>query len=64
MDMEKGTMNVRQLQVYMGIGRKKSYELVNSRNFPAFRIGRKILVSREGLEKWMLKQQEEGKGED
>lgn len=59
--MEKANMTVREMGAYMGVGRKKSYELVNSKGFPAFRIGRKILISKEGLEKWIQKQQEGGK---
>lgn len=56
--MEGATMPVRDLEIYLGIGRKKAYELVNSKGFPAFRIGRKVLISRDGLEKWMKEQQD------
>ncbi len=55
---EKGVMDVREMQLYLSIGRKKAYELVNSKGFPAFRIGKKILVSKEGLDKWMKEQEE------
>lgn len=51
-------MPVRDLEIYLGIGRKKAYELVNSKGFPAFRIGRKVLISRDGLEKWIQEQQD------
>ena len=50
-------MPVRELEIYLGIGRKKAYELVNSKGFPSFRIGRKVLISRDGLERWMKEQE-------
>ena len=56
--MEKGMMSVNDFETYFGIGRKKAYELVNSKGFPAFRVGRKILISRDGLEKWIKDQQD------
>lgn len=41
----------------LNISRKIAYELVNSRGFyPAFRIGRKILVNVELLKQWMREQ--------
>jgi len=55
---EKGTMTVYEMGEFVGIGRKKSYELANSEGFPSFRVGRKILISREGLERWLKEQQE------
>ena len=55
--MAEATMLVSEMETYLGVGRKKAYELVNSKGFPAFRIGRKVLISRTGLEKWMMEQQ-------
>ena len=55
--MDKATMTVREMQNYMSIGRAKAYELVYQKGFPSFRIGRKILISREGLTKWMKEQE-------
>ena len=41
-------INVQELAKRIGISRKIAYDLVNSRGFyPAFRIGRKILVTVE-----------------
>lgn len=51
----KRTYSVKDLQDYLGIGRTTAYELVNSKGFPAFRIGKKILVNAEGLEEWIKK---------
>lgn len=61
--MDKATMTVKELQAYVGIGRRQAYELCNSSGFPSFRIGRKVLINRSGLERWM-KDQEEKKDED
>ena len=60
--MDKATMTAKELQEYMNIGRVKAYELCNSEGFPSFRIGRKVLISREGLNRWMKEQ--EGKKDD
>lgn len=59
----KNTLTVRELMGFLSIGRKKAYELVNSTGFPSFRIGRKVLISMDGLVRWM-KQQEEKRNEN
>lgn len=51
------TLTPKELQAELGIGRSKAYELVNSKGFPSFRIGKKVLINREGLNLW-LKEQE------
>ena len=47
------TINVAGLRAYLGIGRATAYELVNSDGFPSFRIGKKILINVDLLEKWI-----------
>ena len=37
----------------LGIGRSTAYELVNRRDFPTIRVGRKILIPRDAFEKWL-----------
>lgn len=50
-------IDVSEMGKQLGISRKIAYELVNSRGFyPAFRIGRKILVNVELLKQWMREQ--------
>ena len=61
--MDKATMTPKELQAYMNIGRVKAYELCNSNGFPSFRIGRKVLINRDGLKRWM-QEQEEKKDDD
>lgn len=51
------TMNVKRMAECMGIGIVTAYQLCNSEGFyPAFRIGRKILVNRERLQQWLNEQ--------
>ena len=49
----KKTLTVRELCEYLGIGRKTAYELVNSKDFPSFRIGKKILINTDALQEWI-----------
>lgn len=40
-----------------GIGLSGAYKLVNSKGFyPAFRIGKRILISADALERWVSEQ--------
>ena len=40
----------------LGISRPTAYELVHKRDFPKIQVGRRILVPRAGLEKWLESQ--------
>ena len=60
--MEKLTMTVSDLQQVLGIGRAQAYELVNRADFPAIRLGRKILIPRDALMRWLDKQTERALG--
>lgn len=37
----------------LGIGRAAAYNLVNRRDFPTIRVGRKILIPRDAFERWL-----------
>ena len=37
----------------LGIGRSTAYELVNRRDFPAIRVGRKLLIPRDAFDRWL-----------
>ena len=54
--MERQTMTVKELMAFLGIGRVTAYKLVNENGFPSIRIGRKVLIDREGLQAWIKKQ--------
>jgi excisionase family DNA binding protein len=46
-------LTLRQIQVILGIGSTKAYELVATGEIPSVRIGRSIRVSRQELERWL-----------
>ena len=51
--MATENLTIKQFMDYQNIGRTKAYELVHDSTFyPAFRIGRKILINREKLSRW------------
>lgn len=60
--MEKLTMNVADLQQALGIGRAQAYELVNRADFPTIRLGRKIIIPKDGFMRWLERQTEKALG--
>lgn len=56
--MEKLTMTVSDLRQALGISKNSAYELVNRADFPKIRMGRKILIPREALNRWLEAQTE------
>lgn len=48
-------MSVKDIQAYLGIGRSQAYKLVKSKNFPAVRVGKRILFSKKSFLKWFEK---------
>jgi len=46
-------LQVSDIQVLLGIGRRQAYELVNSGQFRVIRIGKSIRISRDVFFKWM-----------
>jgi excisionase family DNA binding protein len=59
--MEKMTMDLKELQETFGISYCTAYNLTQRKDFPSFRIGKRILINREELKLWM-KEQEQKKG--
>lgn len=49
-------MTVEEMGKELGISRATAYELSQRTDFPSFSIGRRVLVSRDGLLKWIEKQ--------
>lgn len=47
------TMNISDLQKELGLSYITAYNLTKEKDFPSFRIGRRILIDRDGLEKWI-----------
>ena len=55
--MEKNCITVTEMGERMGISRSMAYTLANSQGFyPAFRLGKRVLVSITALEKWLDEQ--------
>jgi excisionase family DNA binding protein len=47
------TLTVSHLQRILGVSKDTAYQIANSRNFPAIRAGRKILIPKPALMAWM-----------
>ena len=57
-------LNADQLAQALGISRAGAYQLMHAKDFPTIRIGKRMIVSKERLIKWLdEKQKENGRGE-
>lgn len=56
---EKLVLDVKELQMNLGIGREIAYKLMRSRAFPSTKIGGRYIVSKDALKRWL--QSNEGK---
>lgn len=55
--MENICITVPELGKRLGVSRAMAYNLVNAQGFyPAFRIGKRVLVRLDSLEKWLDEQ--------
>lgn len=54
--MEKNFMSVKELRSELGIGHVTAYQLVYKEGFPALRIGKRILISRDKFMEWLERQ--------
>ena len=50
------TLTVPQFCKQMNISRSVAYDMINSKGFPAFRVGAKYLINSQGLQQWLYKQ--------
>lgn len=41
----------------LGINKVRMYELAKTPGFPALRIGRRIVIHKEGLHRWIVEQE-------
>ena len=57
MDPLKLTLTVEEMAAAIGVSRTTAYNLANSKGFPTIRVGRKILISASGLERWVEENQ-------
>jgi len=51
-------LKVGDLAKFLGIGKSSAYELTHRQDFPVIRLGRVIRISRDGLRKWIEKQEQ------
>lgn len=56
----KLTYTVPEMAAALGIGKIKAYDLVNRADFPAIRIGGKIIVPIEQLHRWIERESSKG----
>ena len=49
----KITLTVEEMASELNISRPVAYELVKDPAFPSFQIGKRILVNRAGLQRWV-----------
>ena len=54
--MEKLTVSITEASQILGVSRPTVYRLMRREDFPALHIGRRVLISRSGLERWVEEQ--------
>lgn len=52
--MEKATMSVAEMAEQLGISLPKAYALVRSKEFPAIRVGARILIPIATFREWLI----------
>ena len=57
---EQLTLSVPEAAQIVGVSQSKMYEIVKIKGFPTIQIGRRLLVSAKGLERWIEEQAEKG----
>lgn len=55
-NVEKLALSVPETAKILGVSVPTAYELTRREDFPAFRIGRRTLVDRAGLQRWVSAQ--------
>lgn len=53
---EEGVFTSKEAAAYLGIGLNSFYELCNTKDFPSFKVGTKIIVPKRNLKEWMENQ--------
>lgn len=49
-------ITIDELQPYLRIGRSKAYELANTKGFPTFYVGSKMIFSKRQVREWVEQQ--------
>lgn len=59
---EKKTYSVAEAAKVLGISAKSMYDLARTKGFPTIQVGKRLLISIKGLEKWIEEQSQRGWG--
>lgn len=57
---QKLTLSVPEAAELIGVSRARMYEIVKIKGFPCVQIGKRLLVSVKGLERWIEERAAEG----
>lgn len=58
--VEKKTLSVAEAAQVVGVSTRYMYDLVKTEGFPTIRVGKRLLVSAKGLERWLDEQAKKG----
>lgn len=58
--LKKLTLNITETAEVLGVSRPVAARLTHRADFPAFRVGGRVLISAEGLREWIRKQANSG----
>lgn len=58
--LKKLTLNISETAEVLGVSRPVAARLTHRADFPAFRVGGRVLISAEGLREWIRKQANSG----
>lgn len=53
-NLEKPVLEVKDIQEYLGIGRRQAYELVKSGQFHSVQVGKKYKIARNVFLDWLI----------
>ena len=54
------TLSVAEAAKELGVSRPTMYQIINRKDFPSFRVGGRVLISRELLGEWVKDQSKKG----
>ena len=57
---EKLTWSAAEAAEIVGVSTSKMYEMMRIEGFPTIKLGKRLLVSRKGLERWIEEQAQRG----
>lgn len=58
--VDRQTYSAPEVAAYLGISRTGAYNLMQAVDFPSFRIGGRIMVTKAAFERWLEEQQRKG----